>query len=65
MEGECPGGPVIATAWTDGSGSYGFTDLPAGVYCLTATSPLLLPSDYEVHLNEGQHVVGVNFWMLP
>jgi hypothetical protein len=65
MEGDCPGGPIITTTSTDNNGGYIFPDIPAGLYCVDTNNSIFIPADYEIDLDEGQHVVGINFRTTP
>jgi hypothetical protein len=73
-KGVCPSGG-LATTTTDGNGKFNFTDLEAGVYCVTATDPIntmglwTYPKDGEgegvghmtITVKSGDRVENVNF----
>jgi hypothetical protein len=61
LAGDCPGGQFIDSGHTDSSGGYIIPNLPPGLYCVASYNPTFLPAYYDIDLEPGQHVVGVNF----
>jgi hypothetical protein len=65
QRGDCLTGTTIQTSTSLVDGSYTFINLPADLYCIRIFNPIYLPHHYEVNLDPGQHVVGINFRTTP
>jgi hypothetical protein len=65
QRGDCLTGTTILTSTTLVDGSYSFINLSPDTYCVKSSSPIYLPNDYEINLEPGQNVVGINFRSTP
>jgi len=63
------GDSVVGTHTTASDGSYSFSDLMAGNYCVSATGPILLvnttSNPRSLTLGAGEHKTGVDFGFTP
>jgi len=65
QQGDCLYGTPIIQTLTLIDGSYTFDNLSPDYYCIWAISPVYLQDPYEINLEPGQNIVGINFWYTP
>ena len=64
--GACPGGLLVGTALTDGSGRYLISNLISTLYCLSRDqSQPLFPDTWSINLRPGEFRDEVNFRRVP